>query len=128
VYQVAGDEQLIRQALTNLIKNAIEAVEGRASQKVAVVLSQGTKGVWLSVLDNGPGIDAVHQDSVLEPYVTTKPKGTGLGLAIVKKVMEDHNGKITMNDPVIFENDLLSTFTGAHIHLYFPFQQGATVA
>jgi two-component system nitrogen regulation sensor histidine kinase NtrY len=56
--------------------------------------------------------------------VTTKPKGTGLGLAIVKKVMEDHNGKLTMNDPVIFEDAVLNTYTGAHIHLYFPFQQG----
>ncbi|MBU6235327.1 MAG: PAS domain-containing sensor histidine kinase [Alphaproteobacteria bacterium] len=120
-WNVVADQQLVRQALTNLIKNAIEALAETPAPKVAVVLGREEKGVWLSVLDNGPGIPASQRESVLEPYVTTKLKGTGLGLAIVKKIVEDHGGRLTMDDPA----PMMANYTGAHIHLFFPDKRGS---
>lgn len=123
-----GDQQLIRQALTNLVKNALEAMADRDDQKLAICLSADVEGLWLSVLDNGPGIPVSQRESVLEPYVTTKAKGTGLGLAIVRKIAEDHNGLLTMEDPDVLDPALAASYTGAHIHLYFPFGEDKKAA
>ena len=93
---VEADAGRLRQILHNLIRNAVEALEGQA----APVLTITTRGideldlhaVFIAVEDNGPGIPADAMDRIFDPYVTSKPKGTGLGLAIVKKLVEEHGG------------------------------------
>lgn len=100
------DARLVAQALTNLLKNAIEAVDGRPhdSEKplppaeIKLTLAVGEEMVTLSVADNGRGLPVEERERLTEPYVTTRSKGTGLGLAIVKKVMEDHKGTLSLTD------------------------------
>jgi len=97
------DEQQIRQAVTNLLQNAIDSVQARLEEqggapgKVDVLLTAGEedRSYMLIVSDNGKGLPKdVDSNKLAEPYVTHKEKGTGLGLAIVKKIMEDHNGDL----------------------------------
>jgi nitrogen fixation/metabolism regulation signal transduction histidine kinase len=82
----------------NLVKNALEATDGRADAHILVstALVDDTERplVELAVEDNGGGIDEELVGRLFEPYVTTKAKGTGLGLAIVKKIVEEHGGII----------------------------------
>ncbi len=98
------DAGQIGQALTNLLQNALDAIEGREGTElppphVAVELSQDAQGRTLvSVADNGRGLPKVDRDRLTEPYMTTRAKGTGLGLAIVKKIMEDHGGTVLLAD------------------------------
>ena len=94
--QISADSGRIRQLIHNLVKNAIEAVEGDDVRiKVTTKLLDGEMPqVELSVADNGPGIPEELLDKLFEPYVSTKPKGDGLGLAIVKKIVEEHNGSL----------------------------------
>jgi two-component system nitrogen regulation sensor histidine kinase NtrY len=98
------DAGQIGQALTNLLQNALDAIEGREGADlppphVAVDLSQDAQGRTLvSVADNGRGLPKVDRDRLTEPYMTTRAKGTGLGLAIVKKIMEDHGGTVLLAD------------------------------
>ena len=117
--QVQGDPLRLRQVLHNLIKNAQEALEGRAAARIAVTTERieidGTACVQLEVADNGPGFEAHLLERLFEPYVTTKAKGTGLGLAIVKKIIEEHGGMI------VVEN----TGEGALIRVRLPVWQAA---
>lgn len=101
------DERQLAQALTNLLKNAAEAIEGRPLPKgedklpageIILSLSVEDGFVTLSVADNGRGLPVDDREKLTEPYVTTRTKGTGLGLAIVKKIMEDHGGSLTLQD------------------------------
>ena len=95
---IDGDAGRIRQLLHNLLKNALEALGGKADASVVISTQTGAEAVGayveLCVDDNGPGFRADELDSIFEPYVSTKPKGSGLGLAIVKKIVEEHNGMI----------------------------------
>ena len=88
----------MEQLLHNLLKNALEALGGKAGASVVISTQTGEEAaggyVELCVDDNGPGFQAEELDSIFEPYVSTKPKGSGLGLAIVKKIVEEHNGMI----------------------------------
>jgi nitrogen fixation/metabolism regulation signal transduction histidine kinase len=88
----------LRQVIHNLVKNALEAVEGRPDPHVLVATCRVAEAeepqVDLRVEDNGGGIDAGLLGTLFDPYVTTKTKGTGLGLAIVKKIIEEHGGII----------------------------------
>ena len=101
-----GDERLITQALTNVFKNAAEAVsrintsdEVKQWQgKVSVSLSSTSHSVTILVADNGPGWPLSDKLRLLEPYVTTRETGTGLGLAIVKRITEDHGGTLILYD------------------------------
>jgi two-component system nitrogen regulation sensor histidine kinase NtrY len=93
------DRRMMRQALTNLLRNAADAVamrDGAGSIAVSVAESEGL--VFLRVTDDGVGLPREGRERLTEPYVTHKPKGTGLGLAIVKKIMEDHGGQLTLDD------------------------------
>jgi two-component system nitrogen regulation sensor histidine kinase NtrY len=93
------DRDLLRQALTNVIKNAHEAVGGaEGDPEVTVTVLQAGDVVTLRIDDNGPGVDPDDRDRVFEPYVTGKTDGTGLGLAIVKKVVLDHGGRIEVTE------------------------------
>ncbi|MGY4624537.1 two-component system nitrogen regulation sensor histidine kinase NtrY [Bradyrhizobium sp. USDA 4486] len=101
------DRRLISQAVTNIIKNATEAIEqvppeelGKDGGKgrIDVVVSREGADVLIDVIDNGIGLPKVARSRLLEPYVTTRAKGTGLGLAIVGRVLEDHGGRIELKD------------------------------
>jgi PAS domain S-box-containing protein len=97
--EVEADNQWIRQLLHNLIRNAMEAMDGQDDARLEIstrlVGDTGQGCAEIVVRDNGPGIDPERLEELFEPYVTTKPKGTGLGLAIVKKLIEEHGGTVT---------------------------------
>ncbi len=94
------DRRQIGQALTNIVKNAVEAIEtrGEPGGSVTMTLSQEVgRSVTIAVADTGVGLPA-DRDRIMEPYVTTRARGTGLGLAIVKKIIEEHCGTIGFSD------------------------------
>jgi two-component system nitrogen regulation sensor histidine kinase NtrY len=97
------DRRLISQALTNIIKNATEAIGavppaelGRG--RIAVRAHRDSKDVVIEVIDNGVGLPKENRARLLEPYVTTREKGTGLGLAIVGRILEEHGGRLELRD------------------------------
>jgi two-component system nitrogen regulation sensor histidine kinase NtrY len=97
------DRRLISQALTNIIKNATEAIEVVPPEelgkgRIEVIAFRDNEDIVIDVIDNGIGLPTVSRSRLLEPYVTTREKGTGLGLAIVGRVLEDHGGRIELND------------------------------
>jgi two-component system nitrogen regulation sensor histidine kinase NtrY len=100
------DGRQVAQALTNIIKNAAESIQGRKCidggtlprGRIVLEIAEGAHAVTLSVEDNGLGLPREHRDRLTEPYVTTREKGTGLGLAIVKKIMSDHGGELLLED------------------------------
>jgi len=97
------DRRLISQALTNIIKNATEAIEQVPPEelgkgRIDVVAQRENDDILIDVIDNGIGLPKVARQRLLEPYVTTRQKGTGLGLAIVGRVLEDHGGRIELKD------------------------------
>ena len=97
------DRRLISQALTNIIKNATEAIEQvppdeLGKGRIDVVAGRDKDDIVIDVIDNGIGLPKVARARLLEPYVTTREKGTGLGLAIVGRVLEDHGGRIELKD------------------------------
>jgi two-component system, NtrC family, nitrogen regulation sensor histidine kinase NtrY len=96
------DRRLVTQAITNLVKNAREAIEGRNDDAVRgqVRVTAGFDGQapYVSVEDNGIGLPQENRNRLAEPYMTTREKGTGLGLAIVKRIMEEHSGHLLLQD------------------------------
>jgi two-component system nitrogen regulation sensor histidine kinase NtrY len=100
------DGRLIRQALINLVQNAIDAISGRDKTgveplpkgEIVIRLRETDRTTIIEVDDNGRGLPVDGRDRLTEPYVTTRTKGTGLGLAIVKKIMEDHAGELRLED------------------------------
>lgn len=108
------DGTMIGQALTNLLKNAGEAIDTHHEKhpdapmgEIRVVLTSGPDHVQITISDNGTGLPE-DRARLFEPYVTTREKGTGLGLPIVKKIIEEHGGKLTLMDAAPFAE-------GAHI-------------
>lgn len=98
-----GDESQLIQALTNVLKNAKEALEESSTPHPEIFLTlKIEKGrPVIELIDNGPGFPfATHQD-VTEPYVTTRSGGAGLGLSIVKKIMEDHGGSLEVDNATL---------------------------
>src|SRR6266404_2651976 len=114
------DRRLISQALTNIIKNATEAIEAVPAQdlgkgRIDVIAAREGDDIVIDVIDNGVGLPKVSRARLLEPYVTTREKGTGLGLAIVGRVLEDHGGRIELNDA----EDIRPGARGAWVRLRF---------
>jgi nitrogen fixation/metabolism regulation signal transduction histidine kinase len=95
---IYADPAMLRQVLHNLFQNAIDALTGVDNPRILVSTSLGTGGVLLTVRDNGTGIAEGVMGRIFEPYVTTKPKGTGLGLAIVKRIVDEHQGRILVEN------------------------------
>jgi two-component system nitrogen regulation sensor histidine kinase NtrY len=101
---VRCDARLVGQALINIIKNAIESIEGRIAENgptppgQIIVTVEADGPVAVTIEDNGKGLPRHGRERLTEPYVTTRTKGTGLGLAIVKKIMEDHRGELILSD------------------------------
>ncbi|WP_414713654.1 sensor histidine kinase [Sphingomonas sp.] len=103
------DRRQLGQALTNIVKNAVEAIEARSpdAPEGAVALTvraegeredgAGPKRVLIELADNGIGLPP-ERERIIEPYMTTRSRGTGLGLAIVKKIVEEHHGTIAFDD------------------------------
>lgn len=99
--QLVCDRRQIGQALTNIVKNAIEAIdargEGARGEVTLSLLAKTDHEVIVRVADNGIGLP-LERDRIVEPYMTTRSRGTGLGLAIVKKIVEEHFGTISFAD------------------------------
>ncbi len=118
------DGRLVSQALTNVVKNATEAIAARIDRgddtpgHIRAVLESGGERLSFRIADNGIGLPAEHRHRLTEPYVTTRAKGTGLGLAIVRKIAEDHGGELALHDR--------GDEQGAEIVLTFPLRQRAT--
>jgi two-component system nitrogen regulation sensor histidine kinase NtrY len=123
------DRRLISQGLTNIIKNATEAI-------AAVPLAELGKGhiqvsamregndIVIDVVDNGIGLPKENRTRLLEPYVTTREKGTGLGLAIVGRILEEHGGAIELRDAA----DKVPGQRGAWVRVRFADDSGADKA
>ena len=118
--QVECDARLAGQALANILKNAAESVSARLDRdsaktpgEIAVrVFAHDGFGV-IEVRDDGLGWPVADKSRLTEPYMTTREKGTGLGLAIVRRVMEDHGGRLDLDDPA-------PGLAGAVVRLAFP--------
>ena len=97
------DRRLISQALTNIVKNATEAISAVPADdlgkgRISITTQRVDGEILIDVVDNGIGLPKENRNRLLEPYVTTREKGTGLGLAIVERILEEHGGHIELND------------------------------
>ncbi len=118
------DSRMLGQAFGNLIKNAVEAIEGvpadekREQPKILVraVYDEVRDRFIADVIDNGRGLPVENRHRILEPYMTMREKGTGLGLAIGKKIIEEHGGQLELHDaPADFDHG-----RGAMIRVLLP--------
>jgi two-component system nitrogen regulation sensor histidine kinase NtrY len=104
-FTMVGDRRQLAQALTNVVKNGVEAIETRrnrgehslAGDRVELKLHRDDQHLVIDVLDTGIGLPE-DRERLTEPYMTTRVRGTGLGLAIVKKIVEEHMGEIAFLD------------------------------
>jgi two-component system, NtrC family, nitrogen regulation sensor histidine kinase NtrY len=118
------DPTMLNQALTNLIKNAGEAIETLQEKgapadhrpEIRVSMDVRDTDVVIRIMDNGIGLPA-DRARLFEPYVTTREKGTGLGLPIVKKIIEEHGGTLALVDAPVFDG---STRAGAMAEIILP--------
>lgn len=96
---VMAEENQIKQVLLNLMKNALEAVEGNVEKKgvITVAVQEHSGYAEISVTDNGVGIDEFSMKKMFTPFYTTKETGTGIGLVICKQIIEDHGGSISVD-------------------------------
>ena len=107
---LACDHAKVGQVLTNLLQNAIDAIDAKGDAKaegredrephghVRVRVLEEERAIIVQIEDDGVGLPPQHRERLFEPYVTTKAKGTGLGLAIVRKIMEEHEGSIDLGE------------------------------
>jgi two-component system nitrogen regulation sensor histidine kinase NtrY len=123
------DRRLISQALTNIIKNATEAIAavpvaelGRG--RIVVSASRLGNQVTIDIVDNGIGLPKENRARLLEPYVTTREKGTGLGLAIVGRILEEHGGRIELRDAA----EKIAGARGAWMQMWFTAEPAETAA
>ena len=122
------DRQLLSQALTNLIKNATEAIGAAREQagpkskyrgQIEVNLATANAKAIISVIDNGCGLPKKDRNKLVEPYMTTRAKGTGIGLAVVHRVTEQHNGTLLLEDAPVTK----TRTQGAAIRMVLPILQ-----
>ena len=116
---LVGDRRLISQALTNILKNAEEAVRrGDGEKRISLEVEERSGEVVISVSDTGVGWPKTNRYELLEPYNTSREEGTGLGLSIVKKIVDDHEGKLVLSDAPW----CVSGRTGAMLQVVLPLQ------
>jgi nitrogen fixation/metabolism regulation signal transduction histidine kinase len=108
---VHGEPTRLRQVVHNLLQNALDAQADRPEPRIDIRTENRDDMFWLRIADQGTGFPAAMIDRIFEPYVTTKPKGTGLGLAIVKKIIDEHGGKVHIEN---------SAPTGAQVSIALP--------
>ena len=94
-YKVKAIEKDLLRVFNNLIKNAVQSLEGKEDGKIEITVSRSGHFINVSLTDNGKGIDEDYKSRIFRPYFTTKSGGTGLGLAIVKNIMNEIGGSIT---------------------------------
>ncbi len=92
--KLLADEQMITQVMLNLIKNASQALAGKADPKIEIEARQNEQGIQISVADNGPGIPDEIAEEIFLPFFTTREKGTGVGLSYSRQVMILNGGSI----------------------------------
>jgi signal transduction histidine kinase len=112
---VLGDPTALRQAVSNLFRNSVEAAAPEKAKVLASFKSTPT-GVSVSLIDNGGGIPPENLDRIFIPFFTTKPQGTGLGLALVHRIVTEQGGTITVESPF----SIPSHGTGTAFTLAFP--------
>jgi two-component system nitrogen regulation sensor histidine kinase NtrY len=125
-FRMVCDRRQIAQALTNVVKNAVEAIEGRrnrgehsiAGDRVELKIHEEDAHLVFDVLDTGIGLPE-DRERLTEPYMTTRVRGTGLGLAIVKKIVEEHMGEIAFHD---------RAGGGTHVRIAFDMDKLAALA
>ncbi len=123
--EVMADGTMLNQALTNLLKNAGEAIDSRAkttgpySGIINTILEVGPKGLVLRIQDNGIGLPS-DRARLFEPYVTHRDNGTGLGLPIVKKIIEEHGGTLELHTAPVFAG---FTHAGAEARICLPYMK-----
>lgn len=97
--RINGDATRLRQVVHNLLQNAHDALQQTQNRQITLSTSDAQQDmILLSITDNGSGFPEHLLARAFEPYMTSKPKGTGLGLPIVKKIVEEHGGKITIEN------------------------------
>ena len=97
--QLEGDDVLLRQAFSNLVRNAVEACVGASVSPNIIVegtVDTARSTCTITVDDNGPGVPPPARDRIFQPFFTSKKQGTGLGLALVQKIVVSHNGRVTV--------------------------------
>jgi two-component system nitrogen regulation sensor histidine kinase NtrY len=114
------DRRLLSQAMTNVIKNAAEAISAVPPDELGkgvihVIVTREAENIVIDIVDNGIGLPKENRSRLLEPYVTTREKGTGLGLAIVGRIIEDHGGSIELRDAA----DKIPGQRGAWVRIQF---------
>ncbi|HTJ83348.1 MAG TPA: ATP-binding protein [Polyangiaceae bacterium] len=96
VPKIGGDPLLLRQAIENVVNNAAQAMQQGGQMTIELSHAEEEGGVYLTVRDDGEGMDTVVRKRALDPFFTTRPSGTGLGLAIVARVVDAHAGRLTI--------------------------------
>ncbi|MEO0339947.1 MAG: ATP-binding protein [Bacteroidota bacterium] len=97
-FEIFADEQQITQVLINLIKNAIQALQGQEKGQITLNYGEHAKGQkFIEISDNGPGISPEAKDQIFIPFFTTKRNGTGTGLSLVKQIMLLHGGRVELH-------------------------------
>lgn len=94
--QVKADPEMIEQVLINLLKNAKEALSETEDARIVIKSSFFRSKMVLSIIDNGPGIDAETMDNIFVPFYTTKKDGSGIGLSLSRQIMRAHKGDLTV--------------------------------
>jgi two-component system nitrogen regulation sensor histidine kinase NtrY len=128
-FLMVGDRRQLAQALTNVVKNGVEAIETRrnrgehnlAGDRIELKMHREDGNLVIDVLDTGIGLPE-DRERLTEPYMTTRVRGTGLGLAIVKKIVEEHMGEIAFLDRpgggthvrIAFDTAKLAAMADAH--------------
>lgn len=96
---IQADELQIEQALQNIIKNAIEAMQGGGVLRISTGMSEGGEWIEIGIQDTGNGVPEEDRERIFESFFTTKARGTGLGLTIVHGVLKNHGGDIAVEQP-----------------------------
>ena len=94
-----ADELMLRMAFLNVVRNALEAMEGVPERRLTVRTRCLEGAVMVEVQDRGPGVRPELREQVFEPHFTTKPSGSGLGLTMARKALESHGGTIVLESP-----------------------------
>jgi nitrogen fixation/metabolism regulation signal transduction histidine kinase len=116
---IQGEPTRLRQVFHNLLQNAVDAQTGVDDPRIDISLAVHGTEATLAFGDRGPGFSENVLEHPFEPYVTTKAKGTGLGLAIVKKIVDEHAGRVTLENVVPH---------GARVTLHFRALKSAAAA
>ncbi|MDO4322994.1 MAG: ATP-binding protein [Lachnospiraceae bacterium] len=94
---ISADPLKLKEAVTNLLLNAADAVSGNtSSREISLSAELNQMNLYIHIRDNGPGIPEEYLPTLFEPFVTHKSQGTGLGLAITRKIIEQHGGTVTI--------------------------------